>query len=213
VLGVEDYVDVKDGRRTALRGSYIPTIIEQTPRGEREWTVFSRLLKDRIIFLGSAIDDFVANIVIAQLLFLDSEDPDKDVSLYINSPGGSVMSGLAIYDTMQYVKSPISTICVGQAFSMAAVLLAAGSKGKRHSLPHARLLLHQPLGGFSGQASDVDIQAKEIVRVKDQLNTIIARHTGQSLDRVKADTDRDFYLGPQEAVEYGLLDHVIDLRK
>lgn len=206
-------MDVKDGRRTALRGSYIPTIIEQTPRGEREWTVFSRLLKDRIIFLGSAIDDFVANIVIAQLLFLDSEDPDKDVSLYINSPGGSVMSGLAIYDTMQYVKSPISTICVGQAFSMAAVLLAAGSKGKRHSLPHARLLLHQPLGGFSGQASDVDIQAKEIVRVKDQLNTIIARHTGQSLDRVKADTDRDFYLGPQEAVEYGLLDHVIDLRK
>jgi ATP-dependent Clp protease protease subunit len=206
-------VHSRDKQLVPLQASYIPTIIEQTPRGEREWTVFSRLLKDRIIFLGQPIDDFVANIVIAQLLFLDSEDPDKDVSLYINSPGGSVMSGLAIYDTMQYVKCPISTICLGQAFSMAAILLAAGSRGKRYSLPHSRILLHQPLGGFSGQASDVDIQAREIVRVKDEINAIIARHTGQSLERVRADTDRDFYLGPPEAVEYGLVDHVFDLRK
>lgn len=192
---------------------WVPTVIEQTPRGEREWSIFSRLLKDRIIFLGSPIDDTVANVVIAQLLFLESEDPEKDVSIYINSPGGAVMAGLAIYDTMQYVKVPITTICVGQAFSMAAILLAAGSKGKRYALPHARMLLHQPLGGFSGQASDIDIQAREIVRIKEQLNKVISDHTGQSLDKVKEDTDRDFYLQPEEARDYGLIDHVIDLRK
>ena len=192
---------------------WVPTVIEQTPRGEREWSIFSRLLKDRIIFLGSPIDDTVANVVIAQLLFLESEDPEKDVSIYINSPGGAVMAGLAIYDTMQYVKVPITTICVGQAFSMAAILLSAGSKGKRSALPHARMLLHQPLGGFSGQASDIDIQAREIVRIKEQLNKVISDHTGQSLDKVKKDTDRDFYLQPEEARDYGLIDHVIDLRK
>lgn len=195
------------------RSFWVPTVIEQTPRGEREWSIFSRLLKDRIIFLGYPIDDTLANVVIAQLLFLESEDPEKEVSIYINSPGGAVMAGLAIYDTMQYVKVPITTICVGQAFSMAAVLLAAGSKGKRYALPHARMLLHQPLGGFSGQASDIDIQAREIVRIKEQLNLIIANHTAQSLDKVKEDTDRDFYLQPEEARDYGLIDHVIDLRK
>lgn len=203
----------KPSRNREISNFWVPTVIEQTPRGEREWSIFSRLLKDRIIFLGTPIDDQVANIVIAQLLFLESEDPEKDVSIYINSPGGAVMAGLAIYDTMQYVKCPLTTICVGQAFSLAAVLLAAGTKGKRYALPHARLLLHQPLGGFSGQASDVDIQAKEIVRVKDQLNGVIANHTGQDLDKVKHDTDRDFYFGPVEAKEYGLIDHVIDPRK
>lgn len=192
---------------------WVPTVIEQTPRGEREWSIFSRLLKDRIIFIGTPIDDILANVVIAQLLFLESEDPDRDISIYINSPGGSVMAGLAIYDTMQYIKCPITTLCVGQAFSMSAILLGAGSPGKRYALPHARMLLHQPLGGFSGQAMDVDIQAREIVRVKDELNSIMARHTGQEIDQVAKDTDRDFYLGPVEAKEYGLVDHVVDPRK
>ncbi len=192
---------------------WVPTVIEQTPRGEREWSIFSRLLKDRIIFIGTPIDDILANVVIAQLLFLESEDPDRDISIYINSPGGSVMAGLAIYDTMQYIKCPITTLCVGQAFSMSAILLGAGSAGKRYALPHARMLLHQPLGGFSGQAMDVDIQAREIVRVKDELNSIMARHTGQKIERVAEDTDRDFYLGPVEAKEYGLVDHVVDPRK
>ena len=192
---------------------WVPTVIEQTPRGEREWSIFSRLLKDRIVFIGTPIDDVVANVVIAQLLFLESEDPDRDISIYINSPGGSIMAGLAIYDTMQYVRCPITTLCVGQAFSMAAVLLAAGNQGKRYALPHARILLHQPLGGFSGQASDVDIQAREIVRVKNQLNAIIATHTSQNLEDVRRDTDRDFYLEPEEAREYGLVDHVVDPHK
>lgn len=192
---------------------WVPTVIEQTPRGEREWSIFSRLLKDRIIFIGTPIDDILANVVIAQLLFLESEDPDRDISIYINSPGGSVMAGLAIYDTMQYIKCPITTLCVGQAFSMSAILLSAGSPGKRYALPHARMLLHQPLGGFSGQAMDVDIQAREIVRVKDELNLIMARHTGQKIEKVAQDTDRDFYLGPVEAREYGLVDHVVDPRK
>ena len=204
----------QDHTESTPRSSFwVPTVIEQTPRGEREWSIFSRLLKDRIIFVGTPIDDIVANVVIAQLLFLESEDPDKDVSIYVNSPGGAVMAGLAIYDTMQYIKCPITTLCVGQAFSMAAILLGAGSAGKRYALPHARILLHQPLGGFSGQASDVDIQAKEIVRIKDQLNRVIANHTGQELDKVKQDTDRDFYLGPVEARDYGLIDHVVDPRK
>lgn len=192
---------------------WVPTVIEQTPRGEREWSIFSRLLKDRIIFIGTPIDDILANVVIAQLLFLESEDPDRDISIYINSPGGSVMAGLAIYDTMQYIKCPITTLCVGQAYSMSAILLGAGSPGKRYALPHARMLLHQPLGGFSGQAMDVDIQAREIMRVKVELNAIMARHTGQDNERVAKDTDRDFYLSPLEAKEYGLVDHVVDPRK
>jgi ATP-dependent Clp protease protease subunit len=188
---------------------WVPTVIEQTHRGEREWGIFSRLLKDRIIFLGSDINDTLANIVIAQLLFLESEDPEKGIHLYINSPGGSVNAGLAIYDTMQYIRCPLSTICIGQAASMAAVLLAAGTKGKRYSLPHSRMLLHQPLGGFSGQATDVDIQAKELLLIKQTLIDIIATHTNQDAEQVREDTDRDFFLGPQAAQEYGLIDEVI----
>ncbi|MBL6975402.1 MAG: ATP-dependent Clp protease proteolytic subunit [Deltaproteobacteria bacterium] len=191
---------------------WVPTVIEQTHRGEREWTVFSRLLKDRIIFMGWPIDDNLASVVVAQFLFLESEDPDKDIFLYINSPGGMVHSGLAIYDTMQYVKCPISTICVGQAASMSALLLSAGTKGKRFALPHSRLLLHQPLGSFSGQAADVDIQAKEILFLKNQITELLARHTGQPEKRIAEDSDRDFFLGPDEAVEYGLIDEVIARR-
>jgi len=188
---------------------WVPTVIEQTHRGEREWGIFSRLLKDRIIFLGSDINDTLANIVIAQLLFLESEDPEKRIHLYINSPNGSVNANLAIYDTMQYIRCPLSTICIGQAASMAAVLLAAGTKGKRYSLPHSRMLLHQPLGGFSGQATDVDIQAKELLLIKQTLIDIIATHTNQDAEQVREDTDRDFFLGPQAAQEYGLIDEVI----
>jgi ATP-dependent Clp protease, protease subunit len=187
----------------------IPTVIEQTHRGERGWDIFSRLLKDRIIFLGSAINDDVANTIIAQMLFLESEDPDKDIQLYINSPGGVVTAGLAIYDTMQHVKAPVSTICMGQAASMAAILLGAGTGKKRFSLPHARILIHQPLGGFSGQASDIDIQAKEILRTRERLNEIICKHTGQPLDKVRQDTDRDYYMGSDEAKKYGLIDEVL----
>jgi ATP-dependent Clp protease protease subunit len=187
----------------------VPTVIEQTHRGEREWGIFSRLLKDRIIFLGSEISDLVANVIIAQLLFLESEDPEKEIHIYINSPGGSVNAGLAIYDTMQYIRCPVSTICIGQAASMAALLMAAGTKGKRFSLPHSRMLLHQPLGGFSGQATDIDIQAKELLFIKRQLIEIIAEHTGQSIETIREDTDRDFYLGPDAAQEYGLIDEVI----
>lgn len=188
---------------------WVPTVIEQTHRGEREWGIFSRLLKDRIIFLGNEIGDTVANVIIAQLLFLESEDPEKEIHLYINSPGGSINAGLAIYDTMQYIHCPVSTICIGQAASMAAVLLAAGTKGKRFSLPHSRMLLHQPLWGIRGQATDVDIQAKELLFIKQQLINIIAEHTGQPTETVRDDTDRDFYLGPNEAKEYGLIDVVI----
>ncbi len=187
----------------------IPTVIEQTHRGEREWGLFSRLLKDRIIFLGSAIDDTVANIIIAQLLFLESEDPDKEINLYINSPGGSITAGLAIYDTMQFIGCDISAICIGQAASMAAVLLAAASPGRRYALPHARLLLHQPLGNLGGQATDIDIAAKEILFLKSQLLDILAKHTGQSLERLREDTDRDYFLRPPEAVEYGLIDQIV----
>ena len=189
---------------------WIPTVIEQTHRGEREWTVFSRLLKDRIIFLGWPIDDNLASVVVAQLLFLESEDPDKDVFMYINSPGGLVHSGLAIYDTMQYVKCPVSTLCIGQASSMAALLMAAGRPGKRFALPHARFLLHQPLGSFSGQAADVDIQAREILFLKRQITDLLAKHTGQPLEKVARDSDRDFYLSAEEARVYGLIDGVID---
>jgi len=190
--------------------SVIPIVIEQTGRSERAYDIYSRLLKDRIIFLGTAIDDHVANTVIAQLLFLQTEDPEKDIHLYINSPGGIVTSGLAIYDTMQYVKPDICTYCIGQAASMGALLLTAGAKGKRFSLPHARIMLHQPMGGFQGQATDIEIHAREILKVKDTLNNIIANHTGQSLEKIRTDTDRDFFMSGQEAKDYGLVDEVIE---
>ena len=188
---------------------YSPTVVETTARGEREWNIFSRLLKDRIIFLGFPINDDVANIIIAQMLFLESEDPDLDISLYINSPGGMVNSGLAIYDTMQLIRCPISTICVGQAASIGALLLAAGEKGKRFALPNARILLHQPLGGFSGQASDIEIRAKEILRIKSTLTRLLSKHTDRGIDRVNTDTDRDFFMSPSQALEYGIIDQVI----
>ncbi|MBI5846455.1 MAG: ATP-dependent Clp endopeptidase proteolytic subunit ClpP [Nitrospirae bacterium] len=190
--------------------SVIPIVIEQTGRSERAYDIYSRLLKDRIIFLGTAIDDHVANTVIAQLLFLQTEDPEKDIHLYVNSPGGIVTSGLAIYDTMQYVKPDICTYCIGQAASMGALLLTAGTKGKRFSLPHARIMLHQPLGGFQGQATDIEIHAREILKVKDTLNKILAAHTGQPLDKMRTDTDRDFFMSGREAKDYGLVDEVID---
>ncbi len=189
--------------------SLIPMVIEQTSRGERAYDIYSRLLKDRIIFLGTAIDDNVANTIIAQLLFLEADDPDKDIFLYINSPGGIVTSGLAIYDTMNYIKSPVSTICIGQAASMGALLLCAGTKGKRFSLPHARIMIHQPLGGFQGQATDIEIHAREILKMKDTLNQIMANHTGQSLEKIHADTDRDFFMSGEDARQYGLIDEVI----
>jgi len=184
-------------------------VIEQTSRGERAYDIYSRLLKDRIIFLGTPIDDVVANTVIAQLLFLTADDPDKDIYLYINSPGGIVTAGLAIYDTMKYVEAPVSTICIGQAASMGALLLAAGTKGKRFSLPHARIMIHQPAGGFQGQATDIAIQAKEILKLKDTLNQILANHTGQTVDKIAADTERDFFMSGEDAKLYGIVDEVI----
>ena len=190
----------------------IPMVIEQSSRGERAYDIYSRLLKDRIIFLGTAINDEIANLLIAQLLFLESEDPDKDINFYINSPGGIVTAGMAVYDTMQYIKPDIATVCIGQAASMGAVLLAAGTGGKRYSLPNSRILIHQPMGGFQGQASDIAIQAKEIIRMKDTLNKILAQHTGQNLDKVQTDTDRDFFMSGQDAKEYGIVDHVITNR-
>ena len=187
----------------------IPMVVEQDGRGERAFDIYSRLLKDRIIFLGTAIDDNVANLVVAQMLYLESEDPDKEIFFYLNSPGGHVSSGMAIYDTMRYIKPPISTVCMGQAASMAAVLLAAGEKGKRFALPHSRILIHQPLGGFQGQATDIDIQAKEILRLKDELNNIMADLTGKPLAKVINDTERDYYMTSAQAKEYGLIDDVI----
>jgi ATP-dependent Clp protease protease subunit len=187
----------------------IPIVIEQTGRGERAYDIYSRLLKDRIILLGSPIDDDVANLIIAQLLFLESQDPDKEIHFYINSPGGSVTAGLAIYDTMQYIKAPVCTYCVGQAASMAAVLLAAGEKGKRYALPHARVLIHQPLGGFQGQATEVEIHAREILRIRRVINEILAFHTSQPLKKIEEDTERDFYMDSKEAKEYGIIDQVI----
>ncbi len=187
----------------------IPTVIEQTHRGERGWDIFSRLLKDRVIFLGTEIDDAVANVVIAQLLFLDSEDPDKDVMLYINSPGGDVFAGLAIYDTMQFLHCDVSTYCMGQAASMGSFLLAAGTKGKRYALPHSRVMIHQPLAGFRGQASDIDIHAREILRARDTLNELYAKHTGQTVERIARDTERDNFMSPGQALEYGLVDQVL----
>ena len=190
----------------------IPMVIDQTSRGERAYDIYSRLLKDRIIFLGTAINDDVANLLIAQMLFLESEDPDKDINLYINSPGGVVTSGLAVYDTMQYIKPDVTTVCIGQAASMGALLLAAGADKKRYALPHARIMIHQPMGGFQGQASDIAIQAKEILRMKDALNEILVRHTGKSVDDVQKDTDRDNFMSGMEAKNYGIVDHVITNR-
>ena len=187
----------------------IPMVIEQTSRGERAFDIYSRLLKDRIVFIGSAIDDETANLLIAQLLFLESEDPDKDINFYINSPGGKVSAGMAIYDTMRYIKSDIATVCIGHAASMGAFLLAAGAKGKRFSLPNSRIMIHQPMGGAQGQASDIAIQAKEILRMKDTLNQILAHHTGKPLEQIQIDTDRDFFMSGEEAKAYGIVDHVI----
>jgi ATP-dependent Clp protease protease subunit len=190
----------------------VPMVIEQTNRGERAYDIYSRLLKDRIIFLGTPIDDHVANLIIAQMLFLEADDPEQDIFLYINSPGGYVTSGLALYDTMQYIRPDVSTICIGQAASMGSLLLTAGAKGKRYSLPHARIMIHQPAGGFQGQATDIEIQAREILRIKEALDTIMAKHTGQDLERIKRDTDRDFFMSGEQAKEYGLVDDVITVR-
>ncbi len=192
--------------------NFIPMVVEQTGRGERAYDIYSRLLKDRIVFLGSVITDDVANVITAQLLFLESEDPERDIFFYINSPGGSVTSGLAIYDTMQYIRPQISTVCVGQAASMAAILLAAGAKAKRFALPHSRIMIHQPLGGFQGQATDIDIQAREILRMREELNSILMRHTGQGLKKIEKDTDRDMFMSGKQAQEYGLVDEVITTR-
>ena len=190
-----------------------PIVIETTSKGERAYDIYSRLLKDRIILLGSEINDYVANAIIAQMLFLEAEDPDKDIFLYINSPGGVVTAGLAIYDTMQFIKCDVSTICIGQAASMGAILLAAGTKGKRYALPNARIMLHQPLGGFSGQASEVEIHAKEIIRMKEILNEILSKHTGQSLKKIRKDTDRDFFMSAKDALEYGIIDKIFEKRE
>jgi ATP-dependent Clp protease protease subunit len=190
----------------------VPIVVEQTARGERAYDIFSRLLRDRIIFIGSPIDDVDANLVIAQLLFLEAEDPDKDISLYVNCPGGSVTAGLAIYDTIQFVKPNVCTICMGQAASMGALLLAAGTKGKRSALPHARIMIHQPLGGVQGQAVDIDIQAREILRMREEINKILVKHTHQSLDKIERDTDRDFFMSAEQAKEYGIIDDVIEHR-
>ena len=187
----------------------VPIVIEQTNRGERDYDIYSRLLKDRIIFLGAPIDDVFANLIIAQLLFLEAEDPEKDINLYINSPGGSVTAGLGIYDTMQYVKPAINTICLGQAASMGAFLLTAGTKGKRYALPNARVMIHQPMGGFQGQATEIDIHAREILKIRERLNEIMAKHTGQPLDKISQDTERDYFMSSEEAKRYGLIDEVI----
>lgn len=190
----------------------VPMVVEQTGRGERAYDIFSRLLKDRIIFLGSAVDDVMANLIVAQLLFLESEDPEKDIHLYVNSPGGLVTAGLAIYDTMQYVKPDVSTICIGQAASMGALLLCGGAAGKRYALPNSRILIHQPLGGAQGQATDIDIQAKEILRVREELTAILGKHSGQPLEKLHRDTERDFFMTGQQAMEYGIIDKVIEKR-
>ena len=192
--------------------SLIPIVIEQSSRGERAFDIYSRLLRDRIIFLGTAITDDVANVIIAQMLFLESEDPDKDIHFYINSPGGLVTAGMAIYDTMQYIKADVSTLCMGQAASMAAVLMAAGVKGKRYALPHVRVMLHQPMGGFQGQATDIEIHAREILRLREELNHILAEHTGKPLDQIQTDTERDFFMSGAQAKDYGLVDEVISKR-
>ena len=195
------------------QSNLVPMVVEQTPRGERSYDIYSRLLKERVIFIVGPIEDHMANIVVAQLLFLESENPDKDISIYINSPGGSVTAGLAIYDTMQFIKPDISTLCIGQAASMGAVLLAAGTKGKRYSLPHSRVMIHQPLGGYQGQATDIDIHAKEILKIREQLNQLLASHTGQDIETINKDTERDNFMGAETAAEYGLIDEVLQSRK
>jgi ATP-dependent Clp protease, protease subunit len=195
-----------------MHANLVPIVIEQTGRGERAYDIYSRLLRDRIVLLGSPINDDLANLIVAQLLFLESEDPEKEIFIYINSPGGSVTSGLAIYDTMQYIRPEVSTLCVGQAASMAAWLLASGAKGKRFALPHCRIMIHQPLGGVQGQATDIDIQAREILRLREEMNNILVKHTGQSLKKIEKDTDRDMFMSGKQAVEYGVVDEVISSR-
>ena len=194
-------------------GHLVPMVVEQTARGERAYDIYSRLLKDRIVFLGTEINDDVANLVTAQFLFLESEDPEKEINFYINSPGGSVTAGMAIYDTMEFIRPPVSTLCLGQAASMAAIMLLAGAKGRRYALPHSRIILHQPLGGMQGQASDLEIHAKEILHAREEINNIIMKHTGQNLRKIEKDTDRDYFMAPQQAVEYGLIDEVIVSRR
>ena len=193
--------------------SLVPMVVEDSGRGERAYDIYSRLLKDRIIFLGGAIEDHMANLIIAQLLFLESEDPDRDIHLYVNSPGGVVTAGMAIYDTMQYLKAPVSTICVGQAASMGAVLLAAGAPGKRYALPHARIMIHQPLGGFQGQATDINIHAQEILRMRESLNGLLAKHSGQKIEKIAADTERDFFMDSEAACNYGIIDSIVDRKE
>ncbi len=201
-----------NGALEAQSLNLVPMVIEQTPRGERSYDIYSRLLKERVIFIVGQVEDHMANLVVAQLLFLESENPDKDISLYINSPGGSVTAGLAIYDTMQFIKPDISTLCIGQAASMGAVLLAAGTKGKRYSLPHSRVMIHQPLGGYQGQAMDIEIHTKEILKIRKQLNQLLANHSGQSIETIDKDTERDNFMGADTAVEYGLIDEVLKTR-
>ncbi|HMM44814.1 MAG TPA: ATP-dependent Clp endopeptidase proteolytic subunit ClpP [Candidatus Macondimonas sp.] len=201
------------GSPRLAQANLVPMVVEQTPRGERAFDIFSRLLKERLIFVVGQIEDHMANLIVAQMLFLESENPDKDIHLYINSPGGSVTAGLAIYDTMQFIKPAVSTICVGQAASMGAVLLAAGAKGKRYCLPHSRMMIHQPLGGFQGQAADFEIHAREILFIRDRLNAILARHTGQDIHRIEQDTDRDRFMSAEQAMEYGLVDAVLTSRE
>jgi ATP-dependent Clp protease protease subunit len=202
-----------NGALDAQSLNLVPMVVEQTSRGERSYDIYSRLLKERVIFIVGPIEDHMANLVVAQLLFLESENPDKDISVYINSPGGSVTAGLSIYDTMQFIKPDISTLCIGQAASMGAVLLAAGANGKRYSLPHSRVMIHQPLGGFQGQASDIDIHAREILKIREQLNQMLANHTGQSIETIAKDTERDNFMGADTAAEYGIIDEVLNSRK
>ncbi len=199
--------------RVGFMSNLVPMVVEQTGRGERAYDIYSRLLKDRIVFLGTEVNDDVANLVTAQFLFLESEDPEKEINFYINSPGGSVTAGMAIYDTMEFIRPPVSTLCMGQAGSMGAILLLAGAKGRRYALPHARIILHQPLGGMQGQASDLEIHAKEILRAREDINAIIMKHTGQNLRKIEKDTDRDYFMSPQQAVEYGLIDEIIVSRR
>jgi len=205
--------NIKYGASETQALNLVPMVIEQTARGERSYDIYSRLLKERVVFVVGPVEDYMANVVVAQLLFLESENPDKDIHLYINSPGGSVTAGLAIYDTMQFIKADISTMCIGQAASMGAVLLAGGAKGKRYCLPHSRMMIHQPLGGYQGQATDIDIHAREILLVRERLNTILSNHTGQALDKIQADTDRDNFLGAEDSRDYGLIDEILVSRK
>jgi ATP-dependent Clp protease protease subunit len=204
--------NIQDTMAPYAAGGLVPIVVEQTARGERSYDIYSRLLKERVIFLVGQVEDYMANLVVAQLLFLESENPDKDIHLYINSPGGSVTAGMSIYDTMQFIKPDVSTMCIGQAASMGALLLAGGASGKRYCLPHSRVMIHQPLGGYQGQASDIDIHAKEILSIRDKLNRVLSHHTGQTLKKIQQDTDRDNFLSPEQAVEYGLIDKVMSSR-